>query len=308
MTKLIDTLGSGQVVLMDGAMGSELYQAGLQPGKCGEAWNLTRPERVQAIHQSYVDAGAQCLLTNTFQANPCALVRHDRETDLERIVIAGVRLARAAAAADGLVLGDIGPILMAPTDQDFSDWDDLTRVVTAFTEPSARRSGVDGLLLETCSTPRALSAVEFIRHRVLEHDELPVLLSLAYRRRPDGTLTTHSGHPPETFARHAAHHGVSALGVNCGRDIDMDAVVAIVRRYRQATDLPLFVRPNAGTPALVDGQLVYPHSAANLAARLPELLEAGVAMVGGCCGTTPAHIAAFRPIIDRWNHHPSARD
>ena len=296
MAQLLDVLHSGQFLLMDGAMGSELYQAGLQPGECGEAWNLTRPERVRAIHRAYADAGGRCLLTNTFQANPCALVRHDREADLERIVIAGVRLARAAVGSEGFVLGDVGPLLISETDEEFSDWDDLARTAAAFTDPSASRAGIDGLLLETCSTPRALSAVEFLRHRVLEED-LPVLLSLTYLRRPDGALVTHSGHPPETFARHAARHGVAALGVNCGRDIGMEEVSAIVRRYRQATDLPLFARPNAGTPSETAGQRTYPRTPVLLAERLPELLEAGAVMVGGCCGTTPAHIAAFRAAL-----------
>ena len=81
----------------------------------------------------------------------------------------------------------------------------------------------------------------------------------------------------------------------------MDELIEIVRHYRRATDLPLFARPNAGTPARVDGRWVYPHTPEDLAARLPELLEAGVSMVGGCCGTTPDHIAALRPVIDKWN-------
>lgn len=305
MAQLLEALHSGPVLLMDGAMGSELYQAGLHAEECGEAWNLTRPERVRAIHRDYAAAGARCLLTNTFQANPCALVRHDREEDLERIVIAGVRLARAAAGSDGFVLGDIGPLLISDTDQEFSDWADLARTAAAFLDPSARQAGVDGLLLETCSTPRALSAVEFLRRRVLEDEDLPVLLSLAYRRQPDGTLLTQSGHTPETFARHAARHGVAALGVNCGRDVALSDVIAIVRRYRQATDLPLFARPNAGMPQEVAGHLTYPLTPALMAERLPELLEAGAVMVGGCCGTTPAHIAAFRAAIERSQHQPA---
>jgi 5-methyltetrahydrofolate--homocysteine methyltransferase len=301
MARLLTALQSGQILLMDGALGSELYQAGLEPGECGEAWNLSRRERVRAIHRAYVNAGARCLLTNTFQANPCALVRHDHEEDLERLVIAAVRLARSAVGSEGFVLGSIGPILISDTDQEFSDWADLARVVQAFLEPTARLAGLDGLLLETCSSVRALSAVEFIRHRVLEHEDLPVLLSLTYLRRQDGALVSYGGQSPETFARHAARHGVAALGVNCGREIGLDETIAIVRRYRQVTDLPLLARPNAGTPRMVDGQQYYPRTPEAMARRLPELLEAGAAMVGGCCGTTPQHIAAFRPVVEKWN-------
>jgi 5-methyltetrahydrofolate--homocysteine methyltransferase len=134
-------------------------------------------------------------------------------------------------------------------------------------------------------------------------ESVPVLLSLTYQRHASGELCTRSKHPPEWFAMQAKPYGVAALGVNCGRDIGMEDVIDIVRRYRQVTDLPLFARPNAGTPAADGERLIYPHTPEQMAARLPELLEAGASMVGGCCGTTPEHIAAFRPIIDEWNAH-----
>ncbi len=157
----------------------------------------------------------------------------------------------------------------------------------------AALDGVDAFLFETCSSPRALAAVEYAFHEVPEAQGVPLLLSLAYRRGKGGRLKTFSGHAPETFARHAERHGVAALGVNCGRDIDMPEIVEIVKRYRRETDLPLFARPNAGT----DGE----RTPEEMAARLPELIAAGVRMVGGCCGTTPAHIAAFRRMLDRYS-------
>ena len=100
--------------------------------------------------------------------------------------------------------------------------------------------------------------------------------------------------------------GVSALGVNCGRDIGMDDIIEIVRRYRQVTDLPLFARPNAGTPVCEGDRWVYPLTPAEMARRLPELLEAGISMVGGCCGTTPEHIAAMRPVVEQWNRNQAS--
>ncbi len=114
-------------------------------------------------------------------------------------------------------------------------------------------------------------------------------------------MVTFSGHTPEWFAGRAKKWGVAALGVNCGRDVSMSDCAEIVRRYRQVTDLPLFARPNAGTPKKVRGRWVYPLTPRGMADQLPELLEAGVSMVGGCCGTTPDHIAALKPIVDRWN-------
>jgi 5-methyltetrahydrofolate--homocysteine methyltransferase len=294
MSHFLTALHSGRVLLMDGAMGTELRRAGLQPKECGELWNLTQPERIRAIHKAYVKAGARCLLTNTFQSNPESLARHGAEAQLDDINWAAVRLVRAVCGSQDFVLGDVGPIVARSGTEEFPDWEELGRVVQSLTP-------VDALVLETCSSPRALSAVQYIRHRVAGFDDVPILLSLAYRRTPDGKLCTYSGHSPETYARHARQHGIEALGVNCGRDIDMADIAAIVRRYAQETDLPLFARPNAGTPIQVGREWVYPHSPEAMAAALPELLEAGIALVGGCCGTTPEHIAAFRPVIDEWN-------
>ena len=124
---------------------------------------------------------------------------------------------------------------------------------------------------------------------------------MTYHRNAKGKIVTLSDHKPEWFAQRAKAYGVTALGVNCGRDIDMDDIIEIIHRYRSVTDLPLFARPNAGTPTKQGDRWIYPHTPEMMAARLPELLEAGVSMVGGCCGTTPEHIAAFRAVIDAWN-------
>jgi 5-methyltetrahydrofolate--homocysteine methyltransferase len=299
MSRLWSLLELQRVLLMDGAMGTELQKRGWTPEQCAESWNLTRPEFVRGVHRSYRDAGATCFLTNTFQANPTALAAHGCADELEEIIAAGVRLARGVAGAPGFVFGDIGPVHDA-VGVEFGDLDALARIVAAF-------DGVEGLLLETCSTPRALTAVEFICRRVDAFEGVPVLLSVTYHCHSDGSITSRSGHAPETFARHAAGHGVAALGVNCGRDVGLRAVAEIVRRYRAATDLPLFARPNAGTPTPHPDGWHYPVTPAAFAAAAPELLAAGVVALGGCCGTTPEHIAALRPIIEEWNARREGR-
>lgn len=283
-----EALQSGRVLLMDGAMGTELQRAGLQPGACGELWNLTEPERVRGIHQAYVDAGAQCLLTNTFQANPTALAKHGQSEQVEVINRAGLELARVVAGPDRFVLADIGPVEQ--------EWrrQQMVQVVQSLRT-------ADAILLETYSELHALWAIKYACLPNLEAADVPVLLSVTYRRTAAGVLTTQGGQPPEVYGRLARQYGVAALGVNCGRDIGMDEIIAIIRRYRQVTDLPLFARPNAGTPVRAANGWVHPQTPMDMAARLPELLEAGLAMVGGCCGTTPAHIAAFRPIVEEWN-------
>ena len=286
MTLLQKLLSDDRVLLMDGGMGTELLRVGLRPGECGEAWNLTHPGVVLGIHRAYRQAGAQVFLTNTFQSNPLSLARHGLADRMTEINEAALRLARSAAGPSGIVLADVGPILALPAMDEFADRQLLGQLLGSFL-------GVDGILLETCSSPRALAAVEYALHRVHDLEATPILLSLTYRQDSSGRLSTFSGHPPETFARHAARHGVSALGVNCGRDIGMDEILAIVRRYRQETDLPLFARPNAGSGSCLS-------TPEEMAARVPELLAAGVSMLGGCCGTTPEHIAAFRSHVEAW--------
>jgi 5-methyltetrahydrofolate--homocysteine methyltransferase len=288
MSRLREAIESGQVLLMDGAMGTELQRANLQPGECGEFWNIAEPERVRAIHQAYVDAGARCLLTNTFQANPAALAKHGKSEHLEEINRRALQLARSVAGPEVFVLADFGPVGEGWPGQH------MTQVIQSL-------RAADGFLLETYSSVHALWIVKYGLLPVLKTDDVPVLLSIAYQRTAAGVLTARDGQPPEVYGRLARQYGVFALGVNCGRDIGMRDVAGILRRYRQVTDLPLFARPNAGTPTRVGDRWIYPQTPNDMAAQLPELLETGVAMVGGCCGTTPAHIAAFRPIIDEWN-------
>jgi|SRR6516225_1179916 5-methyltetrahydrofolate--homocysteine methyltransferase len=292
MSQFREALQTGQVILMDGAMGTELRRADLPPDACGELWNLTNPERVRAIHQAYRDAGARCLLTNTFQSNPRALSRHGVADKLEEINRAAVAIARSVAGPDGFVLGNIGPI-----DPPYQA-EPIRQVVSSL-------CGVDGLHLETYSDTDALWAVKYGCLPSLESEDVPVLLSITYKKTTEGVITTQGGQSPEVFAKLAREYGVSALGVNCGRDVGVSDISAIIRAYRAATDLPLFARPNAGTPTRVAETWNYPHSPDAMASELTEVLEAGATMIGGCCGTTAEHIAAFRPVIESWNERPA---
>jgi 5-methyltetrahydrofolate--homocysteine methyltransferase len=124
-----------------------------------------------------------------------------------------------------------------------------------------------------------------------------LLVSFTFHRTKD--LVTFKGIPPEHCAREARRYGAAAIGANCGKEIGMDDMLEIVKRYRDVCDLPIFVRPNAGSPTKKGWR--YPRTPATMAAALPALLEAGIAMVGGCCGTTPDHIRQFRLVVDEWN-------
>jgi 5-methyltetrahydrofolate--homocysteine methyltransferase len=295
MARFLETLHAGRVLLMDGAMGTELLRAGLGQGECGELWNISHPERIRRIHEAYVQAGAECLLTNTFQCNPKALARHGQADLLETINGAAVELARSAAGPDRFVLGDIGPSEAGWNRQT------LARIVCSL-------QGVDAILLETFSDVNALWLARYACLPAIGSAEIPVLVSITYKKDEEGTITTAAGQPPEVFGQLARQYNVAALGVNCGREIDMTDTIEIIRRYRTVTDLPLFARPNAGTPIASRDNLVYPRTPDQLAASVDDLLQAGLGMLGGCCGTTPDHIRAFKPRVDSWNTRPVVVD
>ncbi|HVS36630.1 MAG TPA: homocysteine S-methyltransferase family protein [Gemmataceae bacterium] len=289
MSRFLDALRSGRVLLMDGAMGTELQRAGLKPGECGELWNLTHPEKVRAIHQAFVDAGAEVLLTNTFQANPAALARHHLDDQLAVICQSAVDLARQAAGPDRWVVADVAPYSLE------EEWQGLPKLVSALSAAAP-----DGFFIETCSNPNTLVRVLKSLYAELPN-AFPVLVSFTYRRDRENEVRTIDGLPPRKMARWMEDYSIAALGVNCGSDMGMPQILETVEAYRENTHRRLFARPNAGTPKQVDDRWIYPHTPAYMASWLPELLEAGVSMIGGCCGTTPEHIAAFRPIIDEWN-------
>jgi 5-methyltetrahydrofolate--homocysteine methyltransferase len=292
--RFLDALRSGRVLLMDGAMGTELIRAGLKPGECGEAWNLTHPERVRAVQRAYVEAGADVLLTNTFLANPVALRRQGLEERCEAICRAAVEHARTEAGSGRCVIASIGPC------QREEELKALPRLVEALAAAQP-----DGFLVETCSE---LSTLVQVRNAVvgLGRGAWPLLISFTYRRDRQGRVRTVDGFSPRKMARWASDFPIATLGVNCGRDLGLPQILEAVEAYREETWRPVFARPNAGAPQQVEGNFSYPFKADYMASWLPELLEVGVRMIGGCCGTTPAHIAAFRPLIDAWNAQAGA--
>jgi 5-methyltetrahydrofolate--homocysteine methyltransferase len=287
MADLLAALRSGRVLLMDGAMGTELQRAGLPSGDSPELWNLTHPETVAATHRAYFAAGAEVLLTNTFQANTSNFSRLAILNQLKAAQEAGLALAREVAGTDRLVLLDIGPSCGEGASQS-----------AALAIGAALRQQADGVLVETCSDLTDVSALLDARHRLGRTAcRLAVLLSWTFRREPDGSVSTINGDSPGSCVRKCRGLDLAALGANCGRDIGMDEMIEIMREFRKETHLPLFARPNAGTPERRGDRWIYPLSPATMAARLPELVAAGATMIGGCCGTTPEHIAALRAAL-----------
>jgi 5-methyltetrahydrofolate--homocysteine methyltransferase len=295
LSRLLEAM-KGRVLLADGAMGTQLQHAGLESGGCGEAWNVDHPERVLAIQRAYAEAGSDCLITNTFGACRLMLERHGEADRVSAINEAGARIAREALGPrGGFVLGDIGPFggLMEPYGEIAR-----SRVEQAFREQARAlvAGGVDAIIIETQT---ALEELEIALAAAREAGTPVVIGSLAYDKMADeDEVRTMMGVSPETAAEFMAARQADILALNCGTGVDVAMAADVVRRYRRVSGLPVMAQPNAGQPVLEDFKVVYHETPEHMAAALPDLLAAGAAIVGGCCGSTPAHIRRFRDILD----------
>jgi 5-methyltetrahydrofolate--homocysteine methyltransferase len=291
-------------LVCDGAMGTELMAAGLDAGGCGEAWNLTHPERVLAIQRRYAEAGADCLLTNTFGASRVMLRRHGQDEHLRAINEVGVRIAREALGErDGWVVGDIGPLgaILEP----YGDLP-VDAAKAAYAEQAAALvdAGADAVILETQTSLEELGvAIDAAR----EAGAPCVIASLAYDLSADRTFhVTMMGVLPERAAGFAEERGAHMIGLNCGTGLDMAGMAAVVRRYRAHSSLPTMGQPNAGLPVLEGGRAVYRQTPAEMVAGVPEALEAGLDIVGSCCGSTPEHTGEIRRAVDAFERRRRA--
>jgi 5-methyltetrahydrofolate--homocysteine methyltransferase len=286
-------------------MGTQLQQAGLPPGGCGEAWNLDAPEKILAIQRAYVDAGSDCVITNTFGASRIMLERHDEEGRVREINRAGVEIARRAfGEREGYVLGDIGPFggLMEP----YGEIPEAL-VSKAFAEQAEAlvSGGADAIIVETQT---ALEELGLAIAAAKAAGAPAVIGSMAFDRMQEGEeVRTMMGTSPEQAAEFMAEAGCDIVALNCGTGIDMRLAVDIARRYRSACSLPIMAQPNAGLPVLENMKVLYKETPEEMARGLEDLLETGVAIVGGCCGSTPAHIRKFREVLDRVRTQSRAR-
>src|SRR5437899_7841103 len=285
-------------LVCDGAMGTQLMLAGLEQGGCGELWNLTHPERVLAIQRRYVEAGADCLITNTFGGSPLMLKRHGHAENLRAINQAGVRIAHEAfGERPGYVLGDIGPLgaILEP-------YGDLPAkdAQSAFEEQAAAlvEAGADAIIIETQT---ALEELGLAIDAAKATGGPCIIGSLAYDLSTDGTFfKTMMGVSPEKAAKFVEKKGAHIVALNCGTGMDMASAAKVVKLYRKSCKLPTMVQPNAGLPVLEGGKAVYKQSAAEMASGVPEVLAAGANIIGSCCGSTPEHTHAIRQVVEKF--------
>ncbi len=284
MKKLISQLLSEAPVITDGAWGSIFLASGLQAGELGDAWNVTQPERVEAVPRAYVEAGSRIILTNTFRSNRISLETHGMSGKIRELNRTGVEISRRAAAGRALVFASIGTtgkllIMGTATRQQLLD------VFVEQTEILAE-AGPDGIIIETMTDLEETKiAVEAARRT-----GLPVIACMVYDsgRNRDRTMM---GVTPEQAAKGLQEAGADVIGANCGQG--PAGYIPICRRLAASTDLPLWIKPNAGLPELVEGRTVYRTTPNDFAVQFPSIVEAGASFVGGCCGTTPDFIRAL---------------
>jgi len=279
-------------VLTDGAMGTMLHGRGVPFGTCFDELNLSRPALVGEIHRAYIEAGTQIILTNTFGANPYKLAAHGLEDKAAEINRAGVDLARRVVAAsfkDVLVAGDVGPlgVRLAPFGRVSKE---QAREAFAAQIAALVEAGVDLLVIETLSdlheALEALAAAQTLC-------DLPMIVSMTFTR-DDRTLL---GDSPAKVAQQLWDAGADVIGVNCsGGPVQL---VRLVQQMKEAVPEGRFwVKPNAGWPEQVAGRIMYPATPEYFGEYAWAFCQAGANLIGGCCGTTPAHIAAFRAALD----------
>lgn len=270
-----------RVLFLDGGMGTLLQERGLQPGELTETWNLIRPESVKEIHKAYLEAGADIILANTFGAN-----RLKYQDNLEEIVTAGVANARQAVAECGrkayvaLDMGPTGKLLKPMGTLDFEEAAELYRQVAAI----GQRAGADCIVIETMSDTYELKAAVL---GAKEASDLPIIATVVFGET--GKMLT--GADPEAVVALLEGLRVDVIGMNCS--LGPKQMKPIFAQMAQIASVPLVISPNAGLPRTEHGRTVYDITAAEFAEHMAELVDMGAWIVGGCCGTTPAHIRAM---------------
>lgn len=282
---LIEELGAAGPVITDGAWGTELQARGLEAGAPADFWNLSHPDRVEEVARAYVDAGSQVILTNTFRANRIALARYPGGDEVAAINRAGVEISRRAAAGRARVFASIGPsgklLMMREVDEEG------LRAAFAEQAQAQAEAGADAIVIETMADlAEAGLALE-----AAKATGLPVVACMVFDsgKNKDRTMM---GVAPDQAAAELTRLGADAVGANCG--IGIEDYIPVCASLAAATELPVWIKPNAGLPQMVDGEVVYPTTPDEFAGHLPRLTAAGARFVGGCCGSNPEFITALR--------------
>lgn len=284
MRSLLKEIQKGKVLISDGGWGTFLHSLGLEVGACPEIWNLTRREEVLSIPKSYIEAGADIVLTNSFGAHPVRLEHYGLQDRAFELNEAGASISREAAGDDHFVLGSIGPsgaIIMMGEIPEEKVYDGFRIQVEALA-----KGGADAICVETMSEiAEACLAIRAAK----EFTDLEVVCTFTYQKTVHDYYRTMMGVSPAEMITSVKEAGADIIGANCG--IGFDQMVEIVKEIREAdSSTPVLVHANAGIPIVKNNETIFPETPEMMRPKIKELIKAGVNIIGGCCGTTPEHI------------------
>jgi 5-methyltetrahydrofolate--homocysteine methyltransferase len=293
MRSLLEAVKNNKVLVSDGAWGTFLYQRGLQQGECPELWNVTHREDVFAIAKSYIIAGADMILTNSFGGSPVRLKHYELSERAFELNESAAAISREAAGDERYVLGSIGPsgsmIMMGEISQD-ELFDGFSLQASAL-----KKGGVDAICIETMTDiQEAVIAVKAAKAAT----NMEVVCTFTFDKTAQGDFKTMMGVSPSEMVKAIKDAGADIIGTNCGNGFEN--MIGIVKEIRMVDPLtPILVHANAGLPIFNDGKVDYPETPDMMAGRVNELIECGANIIGGCCGTTPMHISAIAAEIKK---------
>jgi 5-methyltetrahydrofolate--homocysteine methyltransferase len=294
MENILKRLQRGDVIVGDGAVGTFLIERGLKHGEPPEGFNLTRPEVLEEIASLYLAAGAEIVTTNTFGASPLRLQRYSMENEVEAINRSAVEAARRAVGNKAYVTGCVGPTGKMLKPYGSADPEEVTsgfrRQIAALLS-----AGIDAVFVETMNDlNEAALAVKAARSL---DSAIPILATVTFNKNPQGYFTL-MGSSPKDAAAALEKAGADIIGSNCGQGAAQ--MVEIAREFKTNAHVPIAIQSNAGLPVRSETGVIYPETPEFLAAKAVELLDLGIQLIGGCCGTGPDHIRAMRKAVDAY--------
>lgn len=291
--KIADAVKSGRVLVSDGAWGTFLQKKGMKPGECPELWCVEHPDAVYDIAKSYIDAGADMIESDSFGGTSYKLEHFGLGSRVGEINEAAAHLSKKAAGADHWVIASIGPtgkmLVMGDVTED--------ELYASYKEQAVAlaKGGADAVCIETMSaTDEACIAIKAVK----ENTKLEVICTYTFELNTKGEYRTMMGVSPEVAVTESVAAGADVVGTNCGNGIER--MIEIVREMRQANaTVPILVHANAGLPKNVNGVDIFPETPEEMASRVVELVAVGANVIGGCCGSTPAHISAIKQAVGK---------